>query len=201
MRCNRLKTRGSAIILVAGVLAALVLIGSAFLLSTVSEKKVALAHRKAVAMEPVVDSILSMVRERLAEDLFIGANGPYDADPNWQAFVDYPSPDPNYDPNYDRHLASIELALADGDATDPNRLRQGRWPKLTDLVGLSNPSACRNQDPNWPELRDPTSGTVLNLLDVDANGTLDPLPLVDTDGDRVNDAFLFPMGTYDEEGN
>ena len=201
--CNR-KARGSAIILVAAVLAALVLIGSAFLMTAVSQKKVALAQRQAVPMENVVDGVMGQISERLWADLAIGAGGPYSADSNWQAYVDYPSPDPKYaDPNdrdYDNYLASPELALADGLDNGAGKLvNQGRWPKLTNLWGDPNSAKwCRNQDPNWDyDSNSPTA----NVLDTDGDNLGDaPLRLVDTDGDRLNDAMLLPTGVYNEAG-
>lgn len=220
MRNNR-HNRASAIILVAAVLAALVLIGSVFLLTMVSQKKVALANRQAVPMETVVDTVSSLISESLFNDLYIGTSGPYSGDSNWQAYIDYPSPYSAYgvDANgrqYDGFLASTERAQAVGQHVSA----VGNWPKLTDLVGLKDgtnsgapvPQACRDINP-YAGNTNPVFLTA-NLaggsgrVTFDANGLLrpagpsDPLvPLVDTDGDGIRDSFLFPTGVFSEDGN
>ena len=198
---KRTRSQGSAIILVVAVLAALVLIGSVFLMTTVSQKKVALAHRQAVPMNEAVEGIMGQIGEQLAFGLHIGNSGPY-SDPNfsgnWHAYIDYPSPDPHFG-HFDDFLASIELARAGGQNgryPTPNR-----WSKMTDLVGFQDANICRDQDPNWDYVSLNNGASWANVIDPNWTGVATDLArLVDTDGDGVRDAILVPAGVYNEAG-
>ncbi len=213
---SSVRNRGNVILLVVGVLAVMAMVGSVFLMTTRSEQQQASAYGSAVSMRYAAEGQLARIQNILLNDLHIGANGPYSDADDWRQYIDYPSPVSNYsygltDPA-DRHLASIEWAPANGPYT-----QQGRWPRLTDLgdfAAFQDPNAA--PDVNYRGLMVDVDVTPGNLhpgnywgafnssywVDANKDGDNDePLgALVDTDGDGIRDARLYPTGDFDANG-
>lgn len=189
----RTTSRGSAFILVVGVMVALAMVGSIFFLTALSDKRESVAMTEAVSIRPMADMIVQELRVALAEDLHIGANGPYsDGSPEWNAYIDYPSPD-GKDPNdadteyphlEDLHLSSIERAWADGPDVSPDRrLMRGDWPRITILRSLLNNVLIPGR-PAVPAVKiDPAQPCIYGANDTDGDGARE----FDLNGDGTED--------------
>ena len=125
---NSIRHGGSVTLLVVGVLTALALIGSAFLMITWADKKEATALTQAAPIRPIVDNVVARIQQSLADGLYINntGGGPYSsigalntAD-RLRAYVTYADPDPeSYPAGANRlwtnlYLASSEPSLANG---------------------------------------------------------------------------------------
>lgn len=82
--------RGSALLLVIGLLTIIAMLGSTFLLISRLDRKQAVAVAARSQADPLAQGIFSQVKMKLLEDLYIGTNGPYDGSSDVTAYIDYP---------------------------------------------------------------------------------------------------------------
>ena len=163
--------RGSALLMVIGLLTVLAMLGATLLVIShlVARQSRTLAVK--AQADPVAEGILSRIVAVIAEDLHCGGGGGAafsGTDLNatgWLQFIDSTSVD-NETLDADRYLASVVR-----DST-------GRWPRITNLGPANNAAGVfTNVDPGDPNL------------------------MIDTDGDGVRDARWFNTGVTDRHGD
>ncbi|NLF31105.1 MAG: lamin tail domain-containing protein [Planctomycetes bacterium] len=207
--------RGSAFILVVGMMVALAMIGTVFFMITRSDTKESVGASEAAAMHGVAQAQVERIATMLLEDLHIGPDGPYSGSNEPRAFMDYASPHPDKDTDLDDvHLASTEVAWADGgdlDGTGVPYPIKGRWPQISNVAGYTHERTgvwLKNVDPAWPYVvvgdnwADTNNPLLRALVETnnDSDRAPDAIPYVDTDGDGLNDAILYPTGVFDRNG-
>jgi hypothetical protein len=167
---NRQTHRGSAMVMVIGLLGILLVLGTTFYLvaQLYASQSQAIAER--TPADPLAGGIVAQVRHGLARDLHLDPAradaGPYAKLPagpaGWLAAVD--APDGDVDPC----LASIHPYLGDAGTWT--------WRRLSNLFDASD----------------------AKVSDIPSGITSDEY--VDTDGDGVRDALLMPTGVFTAEG-
>ncbi|MFW6154103.1 MAG: hypothetical protein ACOC95_02705 [Planctomycetota bacterium] len=198
------KNRGSAFILVVGLIVTLAMIGTVFFMITRADTKESLGAAEAAPMRGVAQMQVDKIAGMLVEDLNIGANGPYSDSSDPRTYMDYASPDP--DDTDDAYLAATEPAWADGVFVD-----EGHWPQISNIAGYTDDPGgsglrVKNVDPAWDYVNvednwvDPNNDSLRALIATDNDQVLDAIPYVDTDGDGANDAILYPTGVFDRNG-
>jgi len=210
MRSSR-HHRGSAFILVVGLMVTLAMVGTVFFMITRADNKESRAVTEAAPMRTVAENELLAVRAALRDDLFInGNNGPYsDVDSlddayEYLAYMDYASPVADHDPGppvvvFDEHLSASELCPADG-----TLVHEGHWARITNLAGFP-PDAVVDVDPdpdppNWPYavVGEPATPVVYRTGTYDRNGEeyYAAIRLVDLSGlVNVNTAYELMVPT------
>ncbi len=180
MQSKHRTQRGSVILMVVGILSALAMMGTAFLLVTFADRQDAGAVSEAAPIRTVVEGLVQRACVELADDLRIGSRGPYSdftgvaAADIWKIRIDYASNQADY--GFDRHLASTTVCPVKV-LDSPGVRRDSTWAKLTD-------PRCFNPDSD------------ADVTDVKSNSG----SLVDTDGDDSGDAVLFPTGVFSGAG-
>lgn len=205
MKHNR-HNRGSVILLVVGVLTALAMIGCVFIMITWTDRKDASAATDAAPMQPVAQSVLGMITAAMTADLRIDPSattagtkdwpfsGPLSATPATDQ-IDYPKD------VVDQLLASTaweyRLDAAGNRVGNPPIVQ---WRHMTWLPGIAYPPTVGTLDTQKLNDVDIASTPLYDInlpAGVDAG---DPSSLVDTDGDGISDAVLFPTGVFDRRG-
>lgn len=203
--------RGSVLILIVVMIAVLVIMGSAYLISVRFNRQAARSALEARRIEMVLETTIDQIRQELLKDLVNPENGQF-FDPNAGIEpYDYPWTNPD---------ATRQVVLSDGStrnaaggqnddtwlaSTVPNyndQTRQIIWPHITNLTGLFLRLPAVNSSESEPE-EDRVTNTGSNIENFDtslpvhgASETLDdPIPNnkwqplgADADGDGIRDS-------------
>ncbi len=165
----RSASRGTVIILTLGLIVILGMLGATFLIISHLDRKQSEALAAKAPADPIAGGIVEQLRKQLAEDLYIGASGPYGnygavTDPQkWRRFVDYASTD--IDSWLQDDSGDTEVRNAEGDEYHYS-------VSLIDTGGLINLNTAASPNDNIMTL----PGTT-RPVSVDLKGFLDQFSL------------------------